>query len=223
MAFEVTDTGIGIAPEQLRDDLRGVPAGRRHDQPQVRRHRPRPVDQPRDRAADRRRDPRGERPRARQHVHAVPAGPLRRRRPDSLPRDRRDDVPARVETSRSPQLAELIHETVADDEGAILDGDRVLLVALAEPDLCRAAVEHRPRSRVQGDGDPPAGRRPRGGAPARPGRRDRRHGHGHPRRRVPAARAQAAPADAADPGRRHASPRRRPRTPTRVGSPARST
>ncbi len=38
-------------------------------------------------------------------------------------------------------FADLIHETVADDEGAILDGDRVLLVALAQPDLCRAAVE----------------------------------------------------------------------------------
>ena len=31
-------------------DLRGVPAGRRNDQPQIWRHRPRPVDQPRDRA-----------------------------------------------------------------------------------------------------------------------------------------------------------------------------
>ena len=36
-------------------DLRGVPAVRRHDQPQVRRHRPRPVHQPGDRAAARRR------------------------------------------------------------------------------------------------------------------------------------------------------------------------
>ena len=36
--------------------LRGVPAGRRHDQPQVRRHGPRPHDQPRDRAPARRLD-----------------------------------------------------------------------------------------------------------------------------------------------------------------------
>ena len=42
-------------------DLRGVPAGRRHDQPQVRRHRARPLDQPGDRPAARRRDPRRER------------------------------------------------------------------------------------------------------------------------------------------------------------------
>ena len=37
--------------------LRGVPAGRRHDQPEVRRHRPRAVDQPGNRAAAGRRDP----------------------------------------------------------------------------------------------------------------------------------------------------------------------
>ncbi len=36
--------------------LRGVPAGRRHDQPAVRRHRPRPVDQPGTRPCARRRD-----------------------------------------------------------------------------------------------------------------------------------------------------------------------
>jgi signal transduction histidine kinase len=33
---------------QAAGHLRGVPAGRRHDEPQVRRHRARPVDQPRD-------------------------------------------------------------------------------------------------------------------------------------------------------------------------------
>jgi signal transduction histidine kinase/HAMP domain-containing protein/CheY-like chemotaxis protein len=40
-----------------------------------------------------------------------------------------------------PQLAELIHESVSDDEAAILEGDRVLLVALSQPDVCRAAVD----------------------------------------------------------------------------------
>ena len=63
--FSVTDTGIGIAARQAAADLRGVPAGRRHHQPQVRRHRPRPLDQPRDRAPARRRDPRRERRSAR--------------------------------------------------------------------------------------------------------------------------------------------------------------
>ena len=74
IAFAVSDTGIGIAAGQAAADLRGVPAGRRHDQPQVRRHRPRPLDQPRDRAAARRRDPGRERAGQGQHVHAVPAG-----------------------------------------------------------------------------------------------------------------------------------------------------
>ena len=41
---------------QAAHHLRGLPAGRRHHEPQVRRHRPRPRDQPRDRAAARRRD-----------------------------------------------------------------------------------------------------------------------------------------------------------------------
>ncbi len=40
-----------------------------------------------------------------------------------------------------PRLTDLIHEGVADDEAAILDGDRVLLVAMSQPDLCRAAVD----------------------------------------------------------------------------------
>ena len=57
VAFRVEDTGIGIPRRQAPGHLRSVPAGRRHDQPQVRRHRPRPVDQPRNRQAARRRDP----------------------------------------------------------------------------------------------------------------------------------------------------------------------
>ena len=43
---------------QARRDLRGLPAGRRHDVAEVRRHRARAIDLPRDRAAARRRDPR---------------------------------------------------------------------------------------------------------------------------------------------------------------------
>ena len=58
---------------QAAHHLRGLPAGRRHDEPQVRRHRPRPRDQPRDRAASRRRD-RGLEPAGPGlDLHAVPA------------------------------------------------------------------------------------------------------------------------------------------------------
>ena len=45
---------------QAAAHLRGLPAGRRHDEPALRRDRPGPVDQPRDRPRARRRDPRPE-------------------------------------------------------------------------------------------------------------------------------------------------------------------
>ena len=59
---------------QAAPDLRGVPAGRRDDEPALRRDRARALDQPRDRASARRRDPRRQRSRRRQHLHALPAG-----------------------------------------------------------------------------------------------------------------------------------------------------
>ena len=89
--------------EQAAPDLRGVPAGRRHDQPRVRRHRPRPVDQPRARAPARRRDPRREHAGRGQHLHALPAARLpagseapqpRRSSPKSRRRARRRGVSA---------------------------------------------------------------------------------------------------------------------------------
>ena len=76
---------------QAARDLRGVPAGGRDDEPPLRRHGARPVDQPRDRAPARRRDPCRVDPRRGQHVHALPAGRLRRARARS---DRRG-VPCR--------------------------------------------------------------------------------------------------------------------------------
>ena len=88
IGFSVVDTGIGIPARQAAPDLRGVPAGRRDDEPPLRRHRARALDQPRDRAAARRRDPRRVGARRGQHVHALPARALRRasggRRPAEL-------------------------------------------------------------------------------------------------------------------------------------------
>ena len=57
VAFEVADTGIGIAAGEAEDHLRGVPAGRRRHQPQVRRHGPGAGHQPRARQPAGRRDP----------------------------------------------------------------------------------------------------------------------------------------------------------------------
>ena len=74
IAFAVTRHGHRHSARQAAAHLRGVPAGRRHDQPQVRRHGARPLDQPRDRATARRRDSRREHAGHGQHVHAVPAG-----------------------------------------------------------------------------------------------------------------------------------------------------
>ena len=56
---------------QAEADLRGVPAGRRHDQPQIWRHRPRPVDQPRNRAPARRRAAGAFEARRRLDLHAL--------------------------------------------------------------------------------------------------------------------------------------------------------
>ena len=65
---------------QAEADLRGVPAGRRHHQPQIWRHRPRPLDQPRDRAPARRRAAGPLEARRRLDLHPVRAARGRRRR-----------------------------------------------------------------------------------------------------------------------------------------------
>ena len=76
VAFEVSDTGIGIPLGKAEDHLRGVPAGRRLDQPQIRRHRPRSRHQPRTRQPARRRNPLAQRSGRRIVVHAVPAAQI---------------------------------------------------------------------------------------------------------------------------------------------------
>ena len=73
ISFAVTDTGVGIPDDKLLGDLRGLPAGRRHDLAQVRRDRARPLDLAGDRAPARRRDPGRVDARAREPLLAVPA------------------------------------------------------------------------------------------------------------------------------------------------------
>ena len=117
---------------QAGADLRGVPAGRRHDQPPVRRHRPGPVDQPGAGPAARRRD----------------RGVVRRRAPGRCSRcscpttadlDAAAGAPPRVAAGarpmppstgrrpRAPILRATPPATVASDTGSC-DGATVLIV-----------------------------------------------------------------------------------------------
>jgi signal transduction histidine kinase len=98
---------------QAAPDLRGVPAGRRDDEPPLRRHRARPLDQPRDRTPARRRDPRREQagrgstftlflPARYQHIEVKPARRRRRGEVVSPPDGRRQRRPARTVGRRGP-------------------------------------------------------------------------------------------------------------------------
>ena len=75
VTFRVTDTGIGMTPEQLGQALPGLHPGRRLDHAQVRRHRAGPGDQPALLPDDGRRRHRGERGRAGLDLHHPPARP----------------------------------------------------------------------------------------------------------------------------------------------------
>ena len=78
VAFEVSRHRHRHPAREAAHHLRGVPAGRRIDQPQIRRHRSWPGDQPRAVEPARRRDPVAQQARRGQHVHAVSAARLYR-------------------------------------------------------------------------------------------------------------------------------------------------
>ena len=200
---------------QAAAHLRGLPAGRRHDEPALRRDRPGPVDQPRDHARARRRDPACRarparaaassccwRPTARpsRRPSSRPAPPRRPRR--GAPRSSRAALAARPGRRAPPEAG--APGPADDDRGRIAPGDRVALIVEDDPDASLRALvqarEHGFRAVVV------AARQRRRDARARArARRDpaRRAGHrrgGHPRP------AQAPPAHAAHPRLRRRAP-----------------
>jgi CheY-like chemotaxis protein len=124
-------------PGETPGDLRGVPAGRRHDQPQVRRHGPRPVHQPGDRGPAGRPHHRRERCPAGVHLHAVRAGRQPRARGDRAraPR-RRTALPEQLSTEPftahdqddSWPTPTKLEAWKAGRAGQVLPGRRVLIV-----------------------------------------------------------------------------------------------
>ena len=123
VVFRVTDTGIGMTPEQLGQALPGLHPGRRLHDAQVRRHRPGPGDQPTLLPDDGRRHHRGERARPGHHVHRPPA---RRAVGDAAaepPRQRRVDRAGVAPTSAAATVL------VIDDDPAVRDLLRALPAA----------------------------------------------------------------------------------------------
>ena len=139
VAFEVSDTGIGIPGRKAEADLRGLPAGRCQHQPQVRRHRARTGDQPRARQPPWRRDPPPELARQRQHVHALPAAALQR----SL-----DFAPSRRPALRRARCRCLLAaneqrpaEQLPDDRADIVPGDTTLLIVEDDAHYARVLID----------------------------------------------------------------------------------
>ena len=141
------DTGIGIAAGQAAADLRGLPAGRRHDEPALRRHRPRAVDQPRDRArCSAARSACASRRGRGRDVHAAAAAtstppPIAPSRADA-PRRRAGARAARARRRREPATS---RRARADDRAQVADGDRVALDRRRRRRPRHARARRRPR------------------------------------------------------------------------------
>ena len=146
VAFVVVGHRDRDPARQAAPDLRGVPAGRRDDEPPLRRHRPRTVDQPRDRRAARRRDPRRvDAPgRARPSRSTCPR-PTRRRSsaapaPPAPPALRRTAT-SRPSPSRSSTARSCCRARSTDDRDELGDGDRVVLVVEDDAEFARTVQE----------------------------------------------------------------------------------
>ena len=206
---------------QAADHLRGVPAGRRHHQPQVRRHRPRPLDQPRDRAPARRRDqarraqvgqgssftlylPADVRPRA----PATAAAPRRRdRRAAGAAGIARPGVaPRRAGRSTCDAVDSVDRPTTA---ATSRPGDKVLLDRRGRSQLRADPARCGARARVQGAWSPCAATSAWRWREAAQARRDHARHRPAGARRLDGARSpEARPGDAAHPGAHHLGHRR---------------
>ena len=172
---------------QAAADLRGLPAGRRDDQPPLRRHRASACrSAARSRACSAARSASTSTRGRGLGVHAAAArdaaagAPIRRRATEASPRR----CPSRCRRRAAPATAPL---PVADDREQMAQGDRVALIVDSDVDRCDRPARRRPRSGLQGPrGDAPGdGARARAGAPAR---RD----PARPRRRASSPRRSAA-------------------------------
>ena len=153
-------------------DLRGLPAGRRHDVAQVRRHRPGPLDLARDRP-----------PAGRRAARAVDAGrgldlharaAAGRRAPPTDAADRADRARRRCPASPADeqQVASLLPFDGADDDRtSIVAGDRVLLIIAHDAELAARRARRGARAELPLPRRPPraarAWRSPASTAPRR--------------------------------------------------------
>ena len=149
IAFSVSDTGIGIPPENTTRSSKRSSRPTEHE-PEVWRHRTGTGDQPRAGAGARRRDSPRECRRAREHLHPFPAAgvraspmPPRRGEPGSR-RSLSGGCHRRTRRAEAaPTRADLALE---DDRANLLVGEKVVLIIEDDRDFAQALLDGRART-----------------------------------------------------------------------------